>query len=62
MAKVLRVAISEEEWRELKQLLTHQGHLSHILRQAVRSFIIANRQKGDGDEVKGGQRGGRVSS
>jgi len=58
MIKVLRVAISEEEWKELKPLLTHHGHLSHIVRQAVRSFILANQKKGVGDGDQTSQRRG----
>lgn len=58
MAKVLRVVISDDEWRQLKSLLTHQGHLSHILRQAVRNYIIAHRKKGEERDGKGGHGGG----
>lgn len=56
MSKVIRVGITDDEWRMLEPLLTHHGHLSFILRQAIKQFI---REKGEGNG--GGSKGRRSS-
>jgi hypothetical protein len=48
--KVLRVGITEEEWTQLRPLLTHHGELSFILRKAIREFIT-----GGGRDVRSGR-------
>jgi len=55
MPKVLRVGITDEEWEELKPLLTRYGELSFIMRRAIRAYIKDKREKEDvrGDSGKG---------
>ena len=50
MVKVIRVGITEEEWEQLKPLLTHHGHLSFILRNALKDFIARG-----GSDARGGR-------
>ena len=50
MVKVLRVGITEEEWHQLRPLLTHHGELSFILRNAIKDFIARG-----GKDVRGGR-------
>jgi hypothetical protein len=43
----IKVMITESEWNQLKPLLTHHGHLSHILRSAIKQFIKENEKMGE---------------
>ena len=57
--KVLRVGITDDEWNELKKCITHHGHISYVLRQAIKDFITINeRRTGENGQGGGSQRRG----
>jgi hypothetical protein len=47
MMKVLKYYIEEKEREELGHYLTHKGHITLILREAIQRFIREERQKRD---------------
>lgn len=59
--KVLRVGITDTEWDELKNYITHHGQLSFVLREAIRMFITKSKteaqQRGELNGQGGGSKG-----
>ena len=47
MPKILRVEITDSEWRDLQPLLTHYGEMSFILRKAIKAFIKEKKEIGN---------------
>ena len=52
MSKILRVEITDDEWNNLKPLLTHYGDLSYILRKGIKAFI---KEKKETEHVSSGK-------
>jgi len=58
MPKILRVEITDDEWNNLKPLLTHYGDLSYILRKGIKAFI---KEKREAENVRSDSGKGRGS-
>ena len=52
MSKILRVEITDDEWNNLKPLLTHYGDCSYILRKGIKAFI---KEKKETENVSSGK-------